>query len=235
MTEEEMGHTWEREEGNGNPSVNLNPDLEDDIRPLVPFREKVIRVLHSHKFQLCVIGLVIFDCFLVLAELLIEVQNTDHHDAHLASHVLHYLSIAVLSIFLVELVVKLYAFRLEFFHHKLEMFDGVVVIVSFGMDIAFLHSSNVAVGSGSGLIILLRLWRVARILNGVVLSVKTQAEHTLSKERKLKEALEQELFQCKDTIVNLEQEVNNLRKLLKQNGIDIPENDVETKIDISDK
>ena len=65
---------------------------------------------------------------------------------------------------MVELVGKLYAYRLEFFQHKFEVFDGVVVVVSFVLDIVFVANEDVL--DGVGFLILLRLWRVARIING---------------------------------------------------------------------
>lgn len=207
--------------GNGSTlNTGDNESRTSDLRPRVTFREKAIRVLHSHKFQLCVIALVIVDCLLVITDLLLE-AHPEYHDAR---HIPHYLSIAVLSIFLIELAVKLYAMRLEFFQHKLEIFDAIIIILSFTLDIVFLDASIVARSgaSATGLLIVLRLWRVARVLNGVVLSVKTQAEHKLSKERKLREALEQEVFHLKDCIMQLEQRNNLLSKKLKEHGIHVP-------------
>lgn len=78
--------------------------------------------------------------------------------------VFHYLSLALLTFFLVELVGKLFAYRLEFFQHRFEVFDGLVVVVSFVLDIAFIFHEDAF--DGLGLLILLRLWRVARIING---------------------------------------------------------------------
>lgn len=160
----------------------------------------------------------IFDCLLVISELMIDLEILPLGDEHhVAPHVLHYMSIGILSIFIVEITAKIYAFRKEFFLHKLEVFDAIVVILSFGLDIAFRNSTGAI--NGSGLIIILRLWRVARILNGIVLSVKTQAEHKLSKEVHLREAVEQELAKCRDYCAALEQEVESLRSLLKMNNI----------------
>lgn len=65
---------------------------------------------------------------------------------------------------MLELLGKLVAYHLEFFHHKFEVFDGVVVIVSFVLDIVFIFREDAF--DGMGLLILLRLWRVARIING---------------------------------------------------------------------
>lgn len=78
--------------------------------------------------------------------------------------VFHYLSLALLTFFMVELAGKLFAYQLEFFHHKFEVFDGLVVIVSFILDIVYITSKDAF--DGMGLLILLRLWRVARIVNG---------------------------------------------------------------------
>lgn len=76
----------------------------------------------------------------------------------------HYLSLALVTFFVVELVGKLFAYRQEFFDHKFEVFDGLVVVVSFVLDIAFIFREDAF--DGIGLLILLRLWRVARIING---------------------------------------------------------------------
>ena len=66
--------------------------------------------------------------------------------------------------FLVEIVVKLYAYRLDFIKQKLEMFDAIIVITSFVLDIVFRNHEGPE--SGAGLLVILRLWRVTRILNG---------------------------------------------------------------------
>lgn len=87
--------------------------------------------------------------------------------------VFHYLSLALLSFFMVELVGKLYAFRLEFFHHKFEVFDGLVVLVSFILDIVYIFHEDAF--DAIGLLILLRLWRVARIINGELLPGTTRS------------------------------------------------------------
>lgn len=78
--------------------------------------------------------------------------------------VFHYLSLSILTIFLVEVGFKVFVYGREFFYHKFEVLDGIVVIVSFILDVVliFLEHEFEAVG----LLILLRLWRVARIING---------------------------------------------------------------------
>ncbi len=78
--------------------------------------------------------------------------------------IFHYLSLALLTFFMVELSGKIYAYRLELLHHKFEVFDGIVVVVSFILDIVYISKEDAF--DAMGLLILLRLWRVARIING---------------------------------------------------------------------
>lgn len=82
----------------------------------------------------------------------------------LFSQVFHYLSLSILTIFLVEVGFKVFVYRREFFHHKFEVLDGIVVVVSFILDIVLIFREHEF--EAVGLLILLRLWRVARIING---------------------------------------------------------------------
>lgn len=68
--------------------------------------------------------------------------------------------------FLLEICVKAIAFGLAFLRLGWEIFDAVVVIVTFVLDVVLQHSHSSA--NGLGLFIILRLWRVARILNGIL-------------------------------------------------------------------
>lgn len=75
------------------------------------------------------------------------------------------MSLVILTFFMMEIFFKIFAFRLEFFHHKFEILDSIVVVVSFIIDIVFLLWEHEF--EALGLLILLRLWRVARIINGM--------------------------------------------------------------------
>lgn len=75
------------------------------------------------------------------------------------------MSIAILTFFMIEVFFKIFVFRLEFFNHKFEILDSVIVVVSFVLDIIVLFQEHEL--EALGLLILLRLWRVARIINGM--------------------------------------------------------------------
>ncbi|CAB1353941.1 unnamed protein product [Coregonus sp. 'balchen'] len=132
--------------------------------------------------------------------------------------VFHYLSLALLTFFMVELAGKLFAYRLEFFHHKFEVFDGLVVIVSFILDIVYIASEDAF--DGMGLLILLRLWRVARIVNGILVSVKTRADQKVHKLKESNDHLVQQVNDLQEHNGKMEQENNKLRALLRQHAIE---------------
>ena len=153
------------EKEDSNSSITTDSDEKQEFHNL---RERVSFILHTNKFHIIVVALVVLDSLLVIAELLLDmniIQVSEHKGgSDLAPKILHYSSLAILSVFIVEIFVKLYAFRLSFFRHKMEMFDAVVVLVSFILDIIFRNKEGPE--SGAGLLVVLRLWRVTRILNG---------------------------------------------------------------------
>ncbi|KAF3837756.1 hypothetical protein F7725_009524 [Dissostichus mawsoni] len=167
------------------------------------FRQSLQRLYSSDRFQVVVVCLVILDAIFVLAELLIELSVIKLEHDHLVPEVFHFLSLALLTFFMVELFGKLFAYRLEFFQHKFEVFDGLVVTVSFILDITLISHEDAF--DGMGLLILLRLWRVARIINGILVSVKTRAHQQLHKLKESYDHLVQrvtELQERSDTLGN---------------------------------
>ncbi|CAB1315213.1 unnamed protein product [Coregonus sp. 'balchen'] len=169
------------------------------------FRDSLKRLYSANRFQIVVVCLVILDAIFVLVELLIDV--------------FHYLSLALLTFFMVELAGKLFAYQLEFFYHKFEVFDGLVVIVSFILDVVYTASED-AFNASMGLLILLRLWRVARIVNGILLSVKTRADHKVHKLKESNDKLVLQVNELQERSGKTEQENSKLRALLRQHAIE---------------
>ncbi|XP_051277249.1 voltage-gated hydrogen channel 1 [Dicentrarchus labrax] len=182
------------------------------------FRESLQRLYISDRFQILVVCLVILDAFFVLAELLIDLSVIKLEHGHLAPEVFHYLSLALLTFFMVELAGKLFAYQLEFFQHKFEVFDGLVVVLSFVLDIVFIFHEDAF--DGMGLLILLRLWRVARIINSILVSVKTRAHQQIHKLKESYDHLVQRATELQQRNDKLEQENQKLQALLKKHGIE---------------
>ncbi|XP_061541067.1 voltage-gated hydrogen channel 1 [Phycodurus eques] len=183
------------------------------------FRNSLKRLYSSARFQVLVVCLVVLDAIFVLAELLIDLSIIQLEHGHVAPEVFHYLSLALLTFFMVELAGKLFAYRREFFQHRFEVFDAVVVVLSFVLDIVFIFHDDVF--DGMGLLILLRLWRVARIVNGILVSVKTRADQKMHKLKGSYDHLVQRVTELQQQIDKLQQDNQNLQTLLKRHGIDI--------------
>ena len=94
-------------------------------------------------------------------------EHPDEHDPNetieIIESILHYGSITILSIFVVEVILKVLAFRREFFKKIEEVVDGIIVIISFIFDLVFMNHNLLKY---SGLLIILRLWRMIRICHG---------------------------------------------------------------------
>ncbi|NWI17506.1 HVCN1 protein, partial [Crypturellus soui] len=214
---------WEEEEDEAaaaQESGEKQPQSELKLEPArrgVSFQDVLKKLFSSHRFQVVVVCLVIIDALLVLGELLMDLKiiHPDRYD--LAPKVLHYLSLCILTIFLVEVGFKIFLYRREFFHHKFEVLDAVVVVVSFILDIVLLFREHEF--EAVGLLILLRLWRVARIINGIILSVKTRSEQQVSKLKQANLQLATKVEQLEYSCAEKEQEIERLNRLLKQHGL----------------
>ncbi|CAL1534319.1 unnamed protein product [Lymnaea stagnalis] len=192
--------------------------VEADPENRKPCKERLLHFLESQKFQIFIIVLVCVDCLIVLIELLLGLETFKLDiDKTLQHKIFSGLSLTILSIFIVEVILRIYVMRLGFFRSKMEIFDGLVVIVSFILDIVFFDHGDVS--KGTGLLILLRLWRVARVVNGVILSVNRQASHKIKKEQNLRLAKENELKELKLKLAELEAQVDNHRELLRTHNI----------------
>lgn len=199
-------------------------------------RARLRRALSTHRFQVVIVSFVIIDCMVVIAELLMDLRLLSMDEPHkpvsrltsqlpaesryLIPDVLHSINIAILSLFILELSVKMVAFGLAFLRLGWEIFDTVVVIVTFTLDVLMQHSHSST--NGLGLFIILRLWRVARILNGMVRSVKMQAHRHMECEKRRRQNLEDELFKYRGICERQRDFIIQLETLLKSNGIPVP-------------
>lgn len=158
---EDLERVIEKDDSNS----SMTADSEDGKSLPEAFRDKLNHFLNTNKFQIGVICLVILDCLLVITELLIVLRIFELHVSNPVPEIIHYISIGIVSLFLIEIALKLYCLRLDFFKTKMEVFDAIIVIVAFALNIAFANKEGLQ--SGVGLIIVLRLWRITRVLNGM--------------------------------------------------------------------
>jgi hypothetical protein len=141
-------------------------------------QRQIIEFVEKAMFHMFIIIFVLIDCFLVIAELMFDfiklqkpchakttnLTNSHHKDDHqleLIIEVLHYSSLALLTMFLIEVIIKMYAFGRQWwdFHQKkMEWLDAIIVIVSFIIDLVIMNKTNL-IAEISLLFISIRLWR----------------------------------------------------------------------------
>lgn len=214
---DEQPGQWEDEEELHTASEELSP-ASSQLPRTATFREMLQRLYSSNRFQVAVVFLVVLDAFFVLAELLIDLSLIKLEHDNIVPEIFHYFSLALLTFFMVELCGKLYAYRWEYFEHNFEVFDGLIVVISFVLDIVFIFHEDAF--DGIGLLILLRLWRVARIINGILVSVKTRAQQKMHKLKESYDHLVQKVTQLQERTDKLEQENQRLQALLKKHAVD---------------
>ena len=143
----------------------------------------IVHIVEKTAFHVGIIVLVLIDCLFVVGELMLDFiylsekcdqnrtkhsgdgEEVKNHDIELAIEILHYGSIGLLAIFVVEVFVKIYAFGKKWWNireKKMEWLDASIVIVSFVVDIYFLKKPNV-IAEISLLFISFRLWRIVSI------------------------------------------------------------------------
>ncbi|XP_027628011.1 voltage-gated hydrogen channel 1 isoform X3 [Tupaia chinensis] len=182
-------------------SAVSEPTSDSTPRPSPDFRSTLRKLFSSHRFQVIIICLVVLDALLVLAELVLDLKIIQPDENNYA----------------VTIFFKLHVFRLEFFHHKFEILDAIVVVISFILDIVLLFREHEL--EALGLLILLRLWRVARIINGIIISVKTRSEQQLLRLKQMNIQLAAKIQHLEFSCSEKEQEIERLNKLLKQHGL----------------
>ncbi|KAM9219353.1 voltage-gated hydrogen channel 1 [Leptosomus discolor] len=210
---------WEEEEEAGE-NGQKQPDSEIKLeltRNRVSFQDMMKKLFSSHRFQILVVCLVVLDALLVLGELLMDLKIIHPDKYNITPKVFHYLSLSILTVFLVEVGFKIFVYHWEFFQHKFEVLDGIVVVVSFILDVVLIFREHEF--EAVGLLILLRLWRVARIINGIILSVKTRSEQQVSKLKQANLKLATKVEQLEHNCVEKEQEIERLNMILKQHGL----------------
>ncbi|XP_061417634.1 voltage-gated hydrogen channel 1-like [Lethenteron reissneri] len=175
----------------------LSPAKGDELQGPPGYRDSLKSLLSTSTFQVLVVILVLLEALFVLAELLLDLSIITFPQADVVHEVFNFLSLAVLTFFVLERLAHVFAFGIvAFTRSRLEVFDTFVVCLSFVLDIAY--ASRRDAFDAAGLLVLLRLWRLARVLNGIVMSVKIQAQRKVRKLKKENAALEDKVTQLKE-------------------------------------
>ncbi|KAE8381877.1 hypothetical protein BDV26DRAFT_289078 [Aspergillus bertholletiae] len=144
------------------------PD-EQELEPLIArWRRAARNFLSSRRGHYLVLLLVSVDVACTFADFIISLHVCEltKEGSHVAAgwgvtqEVLATIGLVFSCLFMLELTVTIFSFGKGYFSSKFHIFDALVIIVAFGVDVA-LHGVEEELGS---LIVVLRLWRVFKII-----------------------------------------------------------------------
>lgn len=145
-----------------------------------------------------------------------KLEEHCEHVAHILHHVehgFHLTSIFILFLFNVELIVRLYAHGYKYFLELEIALDAFIVIVSFSLDVAFLNNR---LKKFLYLLIILRLWRVLRVIHAIITAIRAPFERQVEKLKKKKKMLQRDLAKAYFYSNMLEEEIKNLRRIVEE-------------------
>lgn len=186
--------------------VNSRSEItNDDIRP--GHREKIATVLESRRLHQTVITFITVDAVCVLADL----TYTFLHDSCNGSEedpewlkAFSTVSLTITSLFLVEIPLTIYAFGIQFYnplgsrlHSGLHFFDALVIIITFILE-AVLRGKEQEL---AGLLVILRLWRLVKLVGGVAVGAGEINEET-----------DKELWEAREKVKALQNRVQQLEE-----------------------
>ncbi|XP_048649530.1 transmembrane protein 266 isoform X3 [Marmota marmota marmota] len=205
------------------------------LKPCCGKRAAVWQVfLLSASLNSFLVACVILVVILLTLELLIDIKLLQFSSAFQFASVIHWISLVILSVFFSETVIRIVVLGIwDYIENKIEVFDGAVIILS----LAPMVASTVANGPRSpwdaiSLIIMLRIWRVKRVIDAYVLPVKVEMEMVIQQYEKAKVTQDEQLERltqiCQEQGAHpaqpfclLQFEIRQLRAHLAQQDLDL--------------
>ncbi|CAD5125364.1 DgyrCDS13600 [Dimorphilus gyrociliatus] len=135
------------------------------------------------------------------------------------AHSLHFCSITILGIFVIQVLLKVIGMGLEFFKHKMEIFDAVIIVASFALDLVFLKGIGEVQGEeAAALLIVFLLWRILRVINGIMVTAKQRQEFRIKLQKRARRRAEKKIELLEDEKHLKDKEIHALKFLCQQSG-----------------
>ncbi|XP_045176759.2 uncharacterized protein LOC123537192 [Mercenaria mercenaria] len=151
-------------------------------------------------------------------------EEEAHSMEELVSHAFHKASITILGILVLFTLFRIFCHGLAFVKHKLEVFDGIVVIASFTLDVCYIEGlTNYPVESFVLILVIMIPWRIIRVLNSLIIAVKDNF-HFLLKLMYKKNKYQRDKVKKLETITQQQQNMLDvLTDMCKMNGVTFQE------------
>ncbi|KAK7498227.1 hypothetical protein BaRGS_00010487 [Batillaria attramentaria] len=127
------------------------------------------------------------------------------YDTVKVAHALHYASISILSVLVIETLLKILCTGRRFLRKRMEVFDAVIIFISFVLDIIFVEGlTDLKIQSFVVILSFLLPWRILRVLNSLVVAVMDQHRFHMKLLYKQKRKVTKHLSESTDKIRVLE-------------------------------
>ncbi len=137
------------------------------------------KCLEDHRTHIAFIFLLMVDFACVIAELAITLTSCEPDHDNPIIHVLEWVSLSIVSIFLLELILKCVCFGWSYFHRNwLHIFDAVVIVVTFVLMVALFGSKPESL---AGLPIVFRIFYIFRLIDSAATTTAMQYEATIQR------------------------------------------------------
>lgn len=144
-------------------------------------RRYVLRIaaaLESMTMHCTIIFLVLLDLVVIMLDLVLadiyKCEEDPPEAYERTENALLFISLTILGIFVVEQLVKLVIFGIKYFFVFWHLFDAIIVITAFALELVLTGSAEAA----TPLLIVLRMWRIVRVGHAVADAMKMK-QHSL--------------------------------------------------------
>ncbi|KAL5103457.1 Voltage-gated hydrogen channel 1 [Taenia crassiceps] len=137
------------------------------------------------------------------------------HFFHTIACILHFLSILILCIFVIQLAVKVVCMGRAFFRLKFEIVDGIIIIISLIADGIFVYIASEEIT----LIIVFLLWRIVRVVNSLLMYEKQRNEFRIQLQKRARRMSELKVEALNGKVILLEKHIDNLESMCVELGV----------------
>ncbi|ORY72432.1 hypothetical protein BCR35DRAFT_307720 [Leucosporidium creatinivorum] len=177
-----------------------HPRGDETLSRYARWQRDIAELLESSEFHWTIIGLTSADAVFVVSEIawdlfVRDVCNEEAREEPPIIEMASLLSIVITCCFLLEIPLALFSFGMKYYKHFLHLFDAIVVVVTFVLEVG-LHGQEAQI---AGLLVLLRLWRLLKLTTAI--TVSSEEYHETAEQREivsLKHEIEELKMELKD-------------------------------------
>ncbi|XP_077867754.1 uncharacterized protein LOC102802600 [Saccoglossus kowalevskii] len=193
-------------------------------RPRPKYCMAMERFINSVIVQVIILLMVVLICLIATTETLVAYRRLKFDSSKTAETVitvLHYVCLFFFIVFVFEVIFRICAMGVEYFHQPMQIVDGLVVFLTFTLDVSLWLApvSHPALHTLSFLIII-RMGRLHLIIKGITDRVREDADVQIELERIMRRNIEACADKLQQQCDQQNKEIAFLKDLLQQHHIE---------------